>query len=94
MINAPAGKSQIGVFGIGLAACRPQFPGLKERPEGYRRTVESRGAHFGAEAVSTGLVDSAPPAREAGVMLPVDMHLLTLRYCFSDHTSNQGRISR
>jgi L-arabinose isomerase len=69
VINAPAGKSRIGVFGIGLAAYWPQFPGLKERLEGYQRTVESRIAHFGAEVVSAGLVDSAPAARESGVML-------------------------
>ncbi len=35
-------QSRIGVFGIGLAAYWPQFPGLKERLEGYQREVESR----------------------------------------------------
>ena len=32
---------RVGVFGIGLAAYWPQFPGLKERLEGYQREVEA-----------------------------------------------------
>ena len=69
MISAQAVKPRIGVFGIGLAAYWPQFPGLKERLEGYQREVESRLASFGAEIVSAGLVDTAPAAREAGLVL-------------------------
>ena len=67
MIDAQAAEPRIGVFGIGLAAYWPQFPGLKERLEGYQREVESRIAEFGVEVVSAGLVDTAPAAREAGV---------------------------
>ena len=35
-------RARVGVFGIGLAAYWPQFPGLKTRLEGYQREVESR----------------------------------------------------
>jgi len=63
--NARA-QSKVGVFGIGLAAYWPQFPGLKERLEGYQREVESRLASFGAQVVSAGLVDTAPAAHAAG----------------------------
>ena len=37
-------QGRAGVFGIGLAAYWPQFPGLKERLEGYQREVEARRA--------------------------------------------------
>ena len=56
----------VGVFGIGLAAYWPQFPGLKERLEGYQREVEGRCASFGVRLVSAGLVDTPERAREAG----------------------------
>jgi len=57
---------KVGVFGIGLAAYWPQFPGLKDRLEGYQREVESRLVAFGVEVVSAGLVDTAPAAVAAG----------------------------
>ena len=58
-------KPQVGVFGIGLAAYWPQFHGLKERLEGYRRKVEERLGEW-ATVVSAGLVDNAPRALQAG----------------------------
>jgi L-arabinose isomerase len=69
MSSTPAGKPRIGVFGIGLAAYWPQFPGLKDRLEGYQRQVEGRISALGVEVVSAGLVDTAPRAREAGLSL-------------------------
>jgi L-arabinose isomerase len=69
LIDVQAAKPRIGVFGIGLAAYWPQFSGLKERLEEYQREVESRIGNFGADVISAGLVDTAPAAREAGVML-------------------------
>ena len=56
----------IGLFGIGLAAYWPQFPGLKERLEGYTAEVARRIAATGARLVSAGLVDTAPAAVHAG----------------------------
>jgi len=58
---------KIGVFGIGLHAYWDQFPGLKERLEGYQRHVEQLLRALGADVISAGLVDTAPAAREAGV---------------------------
>lgn len=61
-----APKGRVGVFGIGLAAYWPQFPGMKERLEGYQAEVERRMGLLGAEVISAGLVDDAMGAREAG----------------------------
>jgi L-arabinose isomerase len=58
--------ARIGIFGIGLAAYWPQFPGMKERLEGYQRAVEDRVRGFGGEVVSAGLVDTPEGARAAG----------------------------
>ncbi len=33
-------QARVGVFGVGLAAYWPQFPGLKETIEDYLRHVE------------------------------------------------------
>jgi L-arabinose isomerase len=57
---------KVGVFGIGLAAYWPQFEGLKPQLEGYQAEVEARLAGFGAQVVSTGLVDNAPAAAVTG----------------------------
>ncbi len=89
MFDAQAAKPRIGVFGIGLAAYWSQFPGLKERLEGYRREVESRIGNFGAEVVSAGLVDTAPAAREAGVMLAQADADLLVCYVGTYATSSQ-----
>ena len=58
-------KAQVGVFGIGLAAYWPQFPGLKERLEGYQRKVEQRIGEW-ATVISGGLVDDPAAAKQAG----------------------------
>jgi L-arabinose isomerase len=65
-VTRPAPRARVGVFGIGLAAYWPQFPGLRERIEGYQRRVEERVRALGADVVSGGLVDSEQAAREAG----------------------------
>lgn len=62
-INRSAAKA--GVFGIGLEAYWAQFPGLKERLEGYQRHVEQQIGQR-ATVVSCGLVDTAPKAQAAG----------------------------
>ncbi len=69
--------ARIGVFGIGLAAYWPQFPGMNERLEGYQRAVEDRVRGFGGEVVSAGLVDTPEGARVAGqVFLREDVDLI------------------
>ena len=45
-------KATVGVFGIGLAAYWPQFPGMKERLEGYQGEVEERMRGFGGGVVA------------------------------------------
>ena len=77
------------MFGIGLAAYWEQFPGLKERLEGYQKEVESRIDAFGMEVVSAGLVDTAPAAVEAGKMLAgADLDLM-ICYVGTYATSSQ-----
>ena len=66
MITArQSARGRVGVFSIGLAAYWPQFPGLKERLEGYARLVEERIGAW-ADVVSAGLIDDADGARAAG----------------------------
>lgn len=57
---------RIGLFGIGLDAYWPQFPGLKERLEGYLATVHKKLERPGVEIVDLGLIDSPPKALIAG----------------------------
>ncbi len=82
-------RARIGVFGIGLAAYWPQFPGLKERLEGYQREVETIVAGFGAQVVSAGLVDTAERAREAGKQFAREGVDLILCYVGTYATSSQ-----
>jgi L-arabinose isomerase len=58
--------ARVGIFGIGLAAYWPQFPGLQDRLENYGRLVEDRIRAFGAHVVSAGMVDTPEAARAAG----------------------------
>ncbi len=58
-------RAKVGVFAIGLDAYWDQFPGLEERLEGYRQSVEGRIGRW-AGVVSGGLVDTAPKAYAAG----------------------------
>lgn len=61
-------KARIGLFAIGLAAYWPQFPGLKERLEGYYAHIHAELAHFG-DVVGLGLVDTPQAAYAAGSRL-------------------------
>lgn len=85
----PHTGARIGVFGIGLAAYWPQFPGLRERLEGYQREVEAQVRGFGADVVSTGLVDSAERAKEAGLRFAGEGVDLILCYVGTYATSSQ-----
>ena len=50
--SRPGPRARVGVFGIGLHTYWPQFPGLKERIEGYQRRVEERVAALVAGRIS------------------------------------------
>ncbi len=80
---------RIAVFGIGLQAYWEQFPGLKERLEGYQREVEAGLRAAGAEVVSAGLVDTAPGAREAGALFAREDVDLVVCYVGTYATSSQ-----
>ncbi len=64
----PPLPARIGLFAIGLEAYWDQFPGLRERLQGYLHELEQRLAASGATVVSAGLVDTAPRATEAGAL--------------------------
>ncbi len=81
-------KAKIGVFGIGLAAYWPQFAGLKERLEGYQRTVEQRISEW-ATVVSGGLVDDASAAQRTGDALAQAGVDLVFCYVGTYSTSSQ-----
>jgi L-arabinose isomerase len=57
---------RIGLFGIGLEAYWPQFPGLRERLEKYVGKVAMRLAQPDCEIVNLGLIDSPEKAVVAG----------------------------
>jgi L-arabinose isomerase len=57
---------KIGLFGIGLDAYWPQFPGLEDRLKGYGRQVAERLGSTGAEVVNLGLIDTPEKALAAG----------------------------
>lgn len=84
-----AATVRIGVFGIGLAAYWPQFPGVREQLEAYRLVVEERVRGFGAEVVSAGLVDTAEAAREAGDLFARSRVDLVLCHVGTYSTSSQ-----
>lgn len=57
---------RLGLFGIGLDAYWPQFPGLKERLEGYLGRVGQKLGRPGVEVVNLGLVDHPDRGFAAG----------------------------
>jgi L-arabinose isomerase len=63
---APVRPVRVGLFGIGLEAYWPQFPGLKERLEGYLARVATKLGRTGVELVNLGLIDSPEKAVIAG----------------------------
>jgi L-arabinose isomerase len=85
-INKSAAKA--GVFGIGLEAYWAQFPGLKERLEGYQQHVEEQIGQR-ATVVSTGLVDTAPKAQAAGRRFAEERVDLIFCYVGTYATSSQ-----
>jgi len=57
---------KIGLFGIGLDAYWPQFPGLEDLLKGYGQQVARKLERAGARVVNLGLIDTAEKALEAG----------------------------
>ncbi|HTQ57308.1 MAG TPA: L-fucose/L-arabinose isomerase family protein [Bryobacteraceae bacterium] len=82
-------KARIGVFGIGLAAYWPQFPGMKERLEGYRHEIEGRVGALNCDVVSAGLVDTPEAAQAAGQLLRREDVDLILCHAATYATSSQ-----
>ncbi len=64
-----AKKLNIGILGIGLDTYWPQFPGLKERLEGYQHEISQEILSFGdVDLIDTGLVDNPERARVVGAL--------------------------
>ena len=61
-----ASSLKIGLFAIGLDTYWPQFDGLKERLEGYLKTVEENIAAIHPHIINAGLVDNVDKAFAAG----------------------------
>ena len=57
---------KIGLFGIGLDAYWPQFPGLEDRLRGFTHQVAQRLENAGAQVVNLGLIDTPERAFAAG----------------------------
>jgi L-arabinose isomerase len=72
--------TKIGVFHVGFHRYWPQFPGLRERLDGYRRKFEERLRGFDVEVVSAGLVDDVGSGRRAGDFFA--SHNVDLLFCF------------
>jgi L-arabinose isomerase len=57
---------KFGLFGIGLEAYWPQFPGLEDRLKGYSQHVAQQLAKGGVQVVNLGLIDTPEKAQAAG----------------------------
>ncbi len=57
---------KIGLFGIGLDAYWPQFPGLEDRLKGYTERVAQQLGRAGAQVVNLGVIDTPEKALAAG----------------------------
>jgi L-arabinose isomerase len=81
-------KARIGLFAIGLAAYWPQFPGLRERLEGYYQHVASQLEAI-ADVVGLGLVDTPQSAYAAGNRLAAEQVDLLICHTATYATSSQ-----
>ena len=66
MVESTKRNPKIGLFGIGLDAYWPQFPGLRERLCGYLEKVAQRLARPNIDVVNLGLIDTPEKALAAG----------------------------
>ena len=81
-------QARVGLFAIGLAAYWPQFPGLKEKLEGYYRHIADQLSAF-ADVVAIGLVDTAQDAYAAGARLASEDVDLLICHTATYATSSQ-----
>jgi L-arabinose isomerase len=88
MKNPKSQRGKIGLFGIGLAAYWPQFKGLKERLEGYQRTVRERLERF-CDVADAGLADTPQKAQAAGELFARQSVELVICYVGAYATSSQ-----
>ena len=80
MNGMPLSPVRVGIFGIGLAAYWPQFPSLRDRLEGYQRTIVERLHTLGATVIDAGLVDNVSRAHEAGELFAKER--VSLVFCY------------
>lgn len=66
ILNNIMNEFKIGLFGIGLDTYWEQFEGLKQRLEGYLKTVEKKISIIHDNVVNVGLVDNIDKAFSAG----------------------------
>jgi L-arabinose isomerase len=59
-------EPKIGLFGIGLDAYWPQFPGLEDRLKKYGNQVVQKLERAGAQVINLGLIDTPEKALTAG----------------------------
>ena len=57
---------KVGLFGIGLDTYWPQFPGLRERLEGYTGRIVAKLASSQVQIVNLGLIDTPEKSVAAG----------------------------
>ena len=82
-------RARVGLFGIGLDTYWPQFPGLKERLQGYLMEIAGRLAGLEVEVVDAGLVDTPEGARAAAGLFAernVDAVFLSISTYALSHT--------
>lgn len=85
----PALKAKIGLYSGGLNAYWDQFPGLRERLEGYGLFIENRLAGYG-DIYNFGLVDCEESGRAAGDYF--NQHGVDLIFCHSATYVTSGSI--
>ena len=81
-------RARVGLFGAGLAAYWPQFPGLHERLVNYLNYIEAKLRQWG-EVTNAGLLDTAPGAQQAGDLFCRENVDLIVCYTATYATSSQ-----
>jgi L-arabinose isomerase len=78
-LHTPKRGFRVGLVALGLDAYWPQFPGLKERLEGYTAKIASKLERPDVKILNFGLIDSPEKSLEAGHSLRIeDVDLLVI----------------